>query len=69
MASAQQLLLNKNCQKAFGSRHFNEVIRLTGYTEFAELFGGITLLSVMQIILAGVFLYFGYKQVKDYLIT
>ena len=42
---------------------------MTGYTEFAELFGGITLLSVMQIILAGVFLYFVYKKVKDYLIT
>ena len=42
---------------------------MKGYNEFIELFGGISVLSVAEVLLAAVFLYFIYKKVKDYLIT
>ena len=42
---------------------------MKGYNEFIELFGGISILNVAEVLLAGVFLYFIYKKVKDYLIT
>lgn len=41
---------------------------MTGYDEFVNLFGDITVLNVLQVILAVVFLYFVYKKVRDYLI-
>jgi hypothetical protein len=41
---------------------------LKGYNEFIELFGGISILNVAEVLLAAVFLYFIYKKVKDYLI-
>jgi len=42
---------------------------LKGYNEFIELFGDISILNVAEVLLAGVFLYFIYKKVKDYLIS
>lgn len=41
---------------------------MKGYNEFVKLFGDITVLNVLQIILAIVFLYCVYKKVRDYLI-
>lgn len=41
---------------------------MKGYDEFVKLFGDITVLNVLQIILAIVFLYCVYKKVRDYLI-
>lgn len=41
---------------------------MTGYDEFVNLFGDITVLNVLQVIFAVVFLYFVYKKVRDYLI-
>lgn len=45
-----------------------EVMQLTGFQEFLKLFGDITVLNVVEIILAGVFLFFIYKKIRDYLI-
>lgn len=41
---------------------------MTGQKEFLNLFGSITMLQVVELLLAGVFLFLVYKKVKDYLI-
>lgn len=41
---------------------------MTGFDEFAKLFGEISVLSLIELILAGVFLYLVYKKLRDYLI-
>lgn len=41
---------------------------MTGFTEFKDLFGDITVLSVIEVLLAVVFLVFIGKKVRDYLI-
>ena len=41
---------------------------MTGLNEFEKLFGNITVLNVIELVLAAVFLLFVYKRVKDYLI-
>ena len=41
---------------------------MTGYDEFINLFGGISILDVARFILACVFLFFIAKKVRDYLI-
>ena len=41
---------------------------MTGYDEFMAVFGDITILQVIQITLAGVFLYLFYRKVRDYLV-
>ena len=46
----------------------NGVIILTGFDEFAKIFGEISVLSVVELFLAGLFLYLIYKKVRDHLI-
>lgn len=41
---------------------------MTGLNEFEKLFGNITVLNVIELVLAAVFLLFVYKRVKDYLV-
>lgn len=41
---------------------------MTGYNEFIEIFGEITLANVVQIVLAGLFLFLAYKKLRDYLL-
>lgn len=41
---------------------------MNGFDEFVKLFGNITILQVIEFILAGVFMFFIYKKVRDYLI-
>lgn len=41
---------------------------MTGFDEFKNLFGSITVLNVVEILLAGVFLYLVYRKVSKYLI-
>ena len=41
---------------------------MTGLSEFNDLFGNITVATVIQIILAGIFLIFVYKKIREYLI-
>ena len=41
---------------------------MTGYEEFADIFGGITVLDVARLLLAGAFLIFVGKKIRDYLI-
>lgn len=41
---------------------------MTGLNEFLNVFGDITLGTLVTFILAGVFLYFVYKKVQDYLV-
>lgn len=41
---------------------------MTGLDEFVKTFGNITVLNVIEIILAGIFLFISYKKVKKYLI-
>ena len=41
---------------------------MTGLEQFLGVFGSLTIASVVQIILAFVFLFFVYKKIKDYLI-
>lgn len=41
---------------------------MTGFDEFIKIFGNVTVLNVIEIILAGVFLFILYKKVKKYLI-
>ena len=41
---------------------------MTGLNEFEKLFGDITVLNVIELVLAAVFLLFVYKRVKDYLV-
>ena len=40
---------------------------MTGLEEFKELFGGITVLNVIEFLLAVAFLAYLYKKAKDYL--
>ena len=40
---------------------------MTGLEEFKELFGNITVLNVIELLLAVAFLVFLYKKAKDYL--
>lgn len=42
---------------------------MIGFDEFIKFFGNITLINVIEIILAGFFLYLIYKKVRDYLIN
>ena len=44
------------------------VIQLTGFDEFLKLFGNITVLQVIEIVLATVFMIIIYRKVRDYLI-
>lgn len=41
---------------------------MTGLDEFVKIFGNVTVLNVIEIILAGIFLFILYKKVKKYLI-
>lgn len=41
---------------------------MTGYSEFANLFGDITILQVAEFVLGCVFLWFVYKKVKEYFV-
>lgn len=41
---------------------------MTGFDEFTKLFGKISVLNVIELLLAGVFLYLIYKKVRDHLI-
>lgn len=41
---------------------------MNGYEEFIDLFGGITILDVARLLLAGAFLLFVGKKIRDYLI-
>lgn len=41
---------------------------MTGYSEFLNMFGDITILHVAEFILACIFLVFLYKKVKDYFV-
>lgn len=41
---------------------------MTGLNDFIELFGQVTLSTVVELVLAGVFLYLIYKKVRDFLI-
>lgn len=41
---------------------------MTGFDEFTKLFGEISVLNVIELLLAGVFLYLIYKKVRDHLI-
>ena len=41
---------------------------MTGFDEFIKIFGNVTVLNVIEIIFAGVFLFIIYKKVKKYLI-
>ena len=43
-------------------------VKLTGLDEFVKIFGNVTVLNVIEIILAGIFLFILYKKVKKYLI-
>ena len=40
---------------------------MTGYDEFIELFGGVTVLTLARFALAALFLYFLYKKFRDYI--
>ena len=44
------------------------MIILTGFDEFVKVFGEISLLSVIELILAAIFLYLIYKKTRDHLI-
>ena len=41
---------------------------MTGLNQFLELFGQVTLSTVVGLVLAGVFLYMVYKKIREYLI-
>ena len=41
---------------------------MTGLNNFINLFGQVTLSAVVELVLAGVFLYLIYKKVRDFLI-
>ena len=41
---------------------------MTGLNNFINLFGQVTLSTVVELVLAGVFLYMIYKKIKEYLI-
>ena len=41
---------------------------MTGFDEFAKIFGEVSVLSVIELLLAGIFLYLIYKKVRDHLI-
>mgnify|MGYP007054487540 CR=1 FL=1 len=41
---------------------------MTGLNNFINLFGQVTLSTVVELVLAGVFLYLIYKKVRDFLI-
>ena len=41
---------------------------LKGFDEFVKIFGDITVLQVIELILAGVFVVFVYRKIRDYLI-
>ena len=41
---------------------------MTGLNNFINLFGQVTLSTVVELVLAGVFLYLSYKKVRDFLI-
>ena len=43
-------------------------MKITGFDEFIKLFGNVTLLSVIEIILGLFFLYMIYKKIKEHLI-
>lgn len=44
------------------------VITMTGYKEFVDLFGNVTILHVVEVIFAGLFLYFCYKKLREHFI-
>lgn len=41
---------------------------MTGFNEFIKLFGNITILNVIEVIMAGIFLWLVYTKIRDYLI-
>lgn len=41
---------------------------MTGFDEFINMFGSVTVLNVIEIVLAAVFLYLIYKKIRDHLI-
>lgn len=41
---------------------------MTGFDEFINIFGNVTILNVIEILLAGIFLYMVYMKLRDHLI-